>query len=341
MMNEKLLTEELPPDAETWLRYAGENENFDPRLARVALFGLLLPDFDPSRIDIRYYDSDMLTLFGLRRFRPQAKLLKDMETLALAVRGKILAEPGVNSIDTNALRDELTITRWDMQKAIRGLQALFGSFFSGLRTSRDSNYIESVEFFGPSSYDFPLKFTNLDVALEREFFKRQFVSIAPEKTPRTTKARPITRKAITTNAGNSGDKDMKDNTAFVIMPIDPSRPELEDVLDTIKSVAASFGISAYRADELEHQDVITNVVLDHIRTCQYLIADLSLERPNVYYEIGYAHALGKQPILYRRTGTRLHFDLSVHNVPEYGNARELRELLTKRLRALTKAQPLS
>src|SRR5439155_26994302 len=102
-----------------------------------------------------------------------------------------------------------------------------------------------------------------------------------------------------------------------------------------KEVFAEFGIKALRADEIQHQDRITDLILDHITLSEFLFADLTGERPNVYYEVGFAHALGKRPILYRRANTSLHFDLSIHNAPEYENVTQLRSLLRKRLEAIT------
>lgn len=129
------------------------------------------------------------------------------------------------------------------------------------------------------------------------------------------------------------------NTAFIMMRINPNNPYWDDVYDTYKQCFKKFGINAFRADEIEHEDVITTRVMEEIKTSEFLVGDLTEERPSVYYEIGYAHSLGRRVMMYRKKGTSIHFDLASYNCPEYENMRELKSHLMKRLEQATNRKP--
>jgi hypothetical protein len=61
------------------------------------------------------------------------------------------------------------------------------------------------------------------------------------------------------------------------------------------------GYDVIRYEELPPGALLTNAILDAIRGSELILADISEPNPNVYYELGYAHALGKQTVLLIRS----------------------------------------
>lgn len=125
---------------------------------------------------------------------------------------------------------------------------------------------------------------------------------------------------------------------FLAMPIDPANPELDDVLDALKEACNRCGLHAERVDEIASNERITDRILESIRRAEYVIADLTNVRPNVFYEAGYALGFGKTPIYVARQGTKLEFDLKDYPVIFFPNMKQLKDELEKRLRGLALAK---
>lgn len=119
---------------------------------------------------------------------------------------------------------------------------------------------------------------------------------------------------------------------FIVMPMLSSDPGLVDVHDSIRVVAQSLGLKAYRVDDLETSGRITDSILEGLRNAAAIVVDLTHSRPNVYYEAGYAHGLGKIPIYIARSGTALEFDVKDYPVIFYENMKALRDRLSRRLK---------
>ena len=115
--------------------------------------------------------------------------------------------------------------------------------------------------------------------------------------------------------------------AFVIMPFDE---EFNDVYRSfIKPVLESAGFKVDRADDIESQQNIIKDILQGINNSDLIIADLTSGNPNVFYELGLAHAFRKQVILATQSIEDVPFDLKSYRLLEYSthfakieNARE-------------------
>lgn len=326
-----------------WLGEVGiAKGTFDRRIAKVRLRDKVPADFDPDKIDQRLCHEGKLTFVGLWHVDRSNELFVATDLVINVVRELIIEAPGINGVTAPDLAKRTGLAQTLVAKTLGSLSEL-GTFNNGGMQSPDGFGYSTMSLAGAYAYDEYLAYRSLDDLLERFYVTR---GRPPTHIIGTVLNLPTAHglmwptNSIAPSEGIDR-KSVKINTAFVLMAIDPSKPELVDVYAAIKDICKEFGITAYRADEIQHQDRITDRILQEIETCEYLIADLSYERPNVYYEVGYAHAMNKKPILYRRSDTRLHFDLQVHNVPEYKNATELRDHLRLRFSAILGRDPKS
>ena len=104
---------------------------------------------------------------------------------------------------------------------------------------------------------------------------------------------------------------------FVLMPFEENlRPVFED---HIKKVSQKLGLTCERADDIFSAEVIIRDVWSAIYYCDVCIVDCTNLNPNVFYELGVAHTLGKRCILIVQSGESFLFDVQHwrHIVYEY------------------------
>ena len=106
--------------------------------------------------------------------------------------------------------------------------------------------------------------------------------------------------------------------AFTIMPFNE---EFDDVFQLgIKKPALDSKVDAYRLDEELFDEGMLDKIYKEIEKADFIIADLSDKNPNVFYELGYAHALGKLCILITKDAENIPFDLKHRRHIVYGES---------------------
>ena len=118
---------------------------------------------------------------------------------------------------------------------------------------------------------------------------------------------------------------------FVLMPFDKN---FNDVYQLgIKKACDEAGAYAERIDEQIFKESILQRIYNQIAKADVIIADMTGRNPNVFYETGYAHALGKNVILLTQNADDIPFDLKHYPHIIYGGViTELIPQLEKRVK---------
>lgn len=133
-------------------------------------------------------------------------------------------------------------------------------------------------------------------------------------------------------------------TCFLIAPIGESGSEVRRHADmllqmVVEPACIELGYQLVRADRLVRSGSITQDILRLLLDADVVIADISNSNPNVMYELGVRHAVGRPVIVMAPVGDRVPFDIASYRALLYRldstvDAREARKKLVDWLKVV-------
>lgn len=112
----------------------------------------------------------------------------------------------------------------------------------------------------------------------------------------------------------------------------PFHPDFDNVYAVLKSTSEAVGLLSRRADDIWENPAIIQDVVSLIDRAKVVICDCTGRNPNVFYEIGIAHTIGREVILITQSENDIPFDLRHLRYVKYLNNGEGLTHLSERLK---------
>jgi hypothetical protein len=87
---------------------------------------------------------------------------------------------------------------------------------------------------------------------------------------------------------------MRKTRGLVIAPFDAPGAR---VLDAVRRALEDVGVEVFRFDHISPGALWANAITDAVRSSDFLVVDVTHQNANVFYELGFAHAMRKPTIL--------------------------------------------
>jgi hypothetical protein len=105
---------------------------------------------------------------------------------------------------------------------------------------------------------------------------------------------------------------------FVAMPYSESFNQVYEA--GIKKACELAGAYCERVDEQHYDGTVIERIFNQIAKADVVVCELTSRNPNVFYETGYAHALGKKTLLIASNSDDIPFDLQNFPIVVYGQS---------------------
>ena len=117
-------------------------------------------------------------------------------------------------------------------------------------------------------------------------------------------------------------------SVFVLTPFLDKEYETFEI---IKKTCVDVNLSCTRGDEVFRDKDILSHIIESIAKSSVIIANINGRNPNVFYELGICHSMGKPVILVSKNKNNLPFDIQSKNIVFYNDLTDLQVQLKNEL----------
>ena len=97
----------------------------------------------------------------------------------------------------------------------------------------------------------------------------------------------------------------------------PLKAEFDKVYEAIRRSCKATGLRCLRADDIWEESVIAQEIFSLVFRAKVVVVDFTDRNPNVMYETGIAHTLGKHVVPICQSIHDVPFDVAHHRVQTY------------------------
>ncbi|HWS86413.1 MAG TPA: hypothetical protein VN282_05600 [Pyrinomonadaceae bacterium] len=176
----------------------------------------------------------------------------------------------------------------------------------------------------------------LPTLVEAGLMTREQVAQLPEHLIRVDSAGAPSQMLVAPTVFSIPDQPREADLVSVMMPFDAS---FTPVYDAIRRACEEAGLRCWRADDIWQESAVIQDVFNLLLRSRIVVVDFTGRNPNVMYETGIAHTLGRPVVPISQSYDDVPFDLRHHRVLRYYPNGEglasMQDKLAERLKTLS------
>tara|TARA_R110001592_G_scaffold79194_1_gene237198 strand:+ start:611 stop:1669 length:1059 start_codon:yes stop_codon:yes gene_type:complete len=307
---------QLSDSERLWLQtiydFVKKGQNASYRALKTLLYKNLPKGFDPSSIDIEltgHYKGEDITLVGVNFLDPDRRIIDKTNKTVRYIRDLLLTDYYRKEVTSQEIADNTSLPLEDISLILR-LASRYMSIYDSASGYPDMYGYQSIKIDRDETYDAYLNFESIERIISQYLLKEKEDTLREKDKHKTTRKEPQKESASLNSHPifRSRIEHIDLKMCFVLMPFteDWSRRVYQEL---IRANIEPMGIQCLRADNLSGPIIMEDIWVK-INQSAFVIADVTGRNPNVMYEMGIVHTIGKPCILLTQEIDSIPFDFS-------------------------------